>query len=260
MPLRAIVVDDEPLGRLGIVSRLEKSEAVEVVAECGSARQAIEAVRRFRPDLLFLDVQMPGLDGFAVVGAIPEEERPHIVFVTAHDRHAVRAFQVHALDYLVKPIDDERFEEALRRAIRAIERERESDVGRRVAAVVEEMGGTRSQRPPRALSNCYAVRSKGKVTFVRHADIDWVEADGDYVRLHAGPRSWMLRETMASVERRLGQRRFLRIHRSTIVNVDRIRELRSFENGDYAVLLHDATELRLSRTYREAVARLAGRD
>jgi two-component system, LytTR family, response regulator len=259
MALRAIVVDDEPLGRRGVVSRLQKTEGVEVVAQCGTGRQAIEAVRRFHPDLLFLDVQMPGLDGFDVIAALPEEERPHIVFVTAHDRHAVRAFQVHALDYLVKPIEDERFEEALRRAIQAIQRERDGDLGRRVAAVVEEIAGARPGRAPRGLANCYPVRSKGKVTFVRHADIDWIEADGDYVRLHAGAKSWMLRETMSAVERRLGPRRFLRIHRSTIVNVDRIRELRSFENGDYAVLLHDATELRLSRTYRDAVERLARR-
>jgi len=258
--LRAVVVDDEPLGRRGVVSRLEKSDAVEVVAQCGSGRQAIEAVRRLRPDLLFLDVQMPGLDGFDVVAELAESERPHVVFVTAYDRHAVRAFQVHALDYLLKPIDDERFEETLRRAIRAIDRERESDLGRRVSAVVTEMRGERPERSPRALANCYAVREKGKVVFVRHADIDWIEAAGDYVRLHAGPRAWLVRETLGAVERRLGSRRFLRIHRSTIVNVDRVRELRSFDNGDGAVLLNDSPELRLSRTYRDALTRRRRRD
>ncbi|MGH9369475.1 MAG: LytR/AlgR family response regulator transcription factor [Thermoanaerobaculia bacterium] len=259
MALRAVVVDDEPLGRRGVASRLEKSGQVEVVAQCGNGRQAIEAVKRHRPELLFLDVQMPGLDGFDVVAALLEEERPHIVFVTAYDRHAVRAFEIQALDYLVKPIDDDRFEEALRRAIHAIERERESDLGRRVAAVVGDLKGGRAGRAPQGLANCYAVRTKGKVTFVRHADIDWVEAEGDYVRLHAGARSHLLRETLSSVERGLPLRRFLRIHRSTIVNLDRVRELRSLENGDYAVLLHDSTELRLSRTYRDAVARLTRR-
>ena len=266
MVLRAIVVDDEPLGRRGIVSRLEKSEDVEVVAECANGRQAIDAVRRTRPDLLFLDVQMPGLDGFDVVAAIPPEERPHVVFVTAHDRHAVQAFRVHALDYLLKPIDDEQFDEALQRAIREIARARESDVARRVAAVVGEMKGApaaaearepaSSARPP---ASSWPVRSRGKVTFVRLADLDWVEAEGDYLKLHAGAKSWLVRETMASAEKRLPSRKFLRIHRSTIVNVDRIRELSSFDNGDWAVRLQDGTELRLSRTYRGAVERLTER-
>jgi len=264
MALRAIVVDDEPLGRRGIVSRLEKSAAVKVVAECANGREAIEAVRRHRPDLLFLDVQMPGQDGFDVVAAIPPDERPHVVFVTAHDRHAVKAFRVHALDYLLKPIDDERFGEALQRAVREIERGRESDVARRVAAVVGEMKGAAAAAPetvtsPRPPASSWPVRSKGKVTFVRLADLDWVEAEGDYLKLHAGARSWLVRETMASAEKRLPARRFLRIHRSTIVNVDRIRELSSFDNGDWAVRLQDGTELRLSRTYRDAVERLTER-
>ncbi len=266
MALRAIVVDDEPLGRRGIVSRLEKSDAVRVVAECANGREAIEAVRRHQPDLLFLDVQMPGQDGFDVVAAIPPEQRPHVVFVTAHDRHAVRAFRVHALDYLLKPIDDERFDETLQRAVREIERARDSDVARRVAAVVGEMTGSAAAAPEtapassaRPSASSWPVRSKGKVTFVRLADLDWVEAEGDYLKLHAGAKSWLVRETMASAEKRLPARRFLRIHRSTIVNVDRIRELSSFDNGDWAVRLQDGTELRLSRTYRDAVERLTER-
>ena len=269
MVLRAIVVDDEPLGRRGIVSRLEKSDGVKVVAECANGRQAVEAVRRHRPDLLFLDVQMPGMDGFDVVAAIPGEERPHVVFVTAHDRHAVKAFRVHALDYLLKPIDDERFAETLSRAIGEIERARESDVARRIAAVVGEMKGeTPSPGPaPRAAAaaaaaasaSSWPVRSKGRVTLVRLADLDWVEAEGDYLRLHAGARAWLVRETMAAAEKRLPARKFLRIHRSTIVNVDRIRELSSFDNGDWGVRLQDGTQLRLSRTYRDAVARLTER-
>jgi two-component system LytT family response regulator len=261
MSLRAVVVDDEPLGRRGVVGRLEKSGRVEVVAQCANGRQAIEAVRRHRPELLFLDVQMPGLDGFQVVEALPEARRPHVVFVTAYDRHAVRAFEVHALDYLVKPIDDDRFDEALARAIRAVEQERDSDLGRRVAAAVGDLRG--GPGPPQAApggpANCFPVRAKGKVTFVRHADIEWVGAEGDYVRLHAGPRSYLIHETLASVERGLGSRRFLRIHRSTIVNLDRVRELESLENGDHEVRLNDGTRLRLSRTYRDAAARLTRR-
>ncbi|HEY7112075.1 MAG TPA: LytTR family DNA-binding domain-containing protein [Thermoanaerobaculia bacterium] len=264
MDLRAIVVDDEALGRRGIVSRLEKSNGVKVVAQCANGRQAVEAVRRHRPDLLFLDVQMPGMDGFDVVAAIAPEERPHVVFVTAHNRHAVKAFRVHALDYLLKPIDDERFAEALSRAIADIARARESDVARRVAAVVGEMKGlapaaSGAVRSSASVPSSWPVRSKGTVTFVRLADLDWVEAEGDYLKLHAGTRSWLVRETMASAEKRLPARKFLRIHRSTIVNVDRIRELSSLDNGDWAVRLQDGTELRLSRTYRDAVERLTER-
>jgi two-component system LytT family response regulator len=258
MAFRAIVVDDEALGRRGVVSRLAKAGNVEVVAQCRGGRDAIEAVRRLRPDLLFLDVQMPGLGGFEVVEALSEEETPHIIFVTAHDRYALRAFEVHALDYVLKPIDDARFAATLSRALATLSRERDGDVGRRVAAVVGEMltAGGAPRRP--APESRFLVRSRGKTIFVRHAEIDWVEAEGDYVRIHSGPKSWLARETMAATEKELGVRRFLRIHRSTIVNIDRIQELRSFENGDYAVLLRDGTELRLSRTFRAAIERLIG--
>jgi len=253
--IRAIVVDDEALGRRGVVSRLDAHDGIEVVAQCANGRSAVDAIREHRPDLLFLDVQMPGLDGFDVLGSLGEDERPYVIFVTAHDAHAIRAFDVHALDYLLKPIDDARFDEALRRARESIERDRDGEVGRRVAAAVGEMLDARS--PDKGPRDRFVVRSRGKIVFVRYDDVDWIEAQGDYVRLHCGKASWLLRETMRSVERTLGSDRFLRIHRSTIVNVDRIRELRSFDNGDYAVLLHDGTELRLSRSYRDAVDRLS---
>jgi two-component system LytT family response regulator len=260
VPLSALVVDDEPLGRRGIVLRLERSAAVRVVGECGSGREAIAAIRRLKPDLLFLDVQMPGQDGFAVLEALSEEERPHVVFVTAHDRHAVRAFEVHALDYLLKPIDDERFEETLRRAIRQVERDEESDFGRRVAEAVAHLRGAHALEAPRPPApSAWPVRSGGKVTFVRLTDIDWVEAEGDYVRLHAAGRSHLVRETMAEAERRLPSRRFVRIHRSTIVNTDRIREVSSLENGDWTVRLQSGDLLRLSRTRRDAIERLTRR-
>jgi len=258
MALRTIVVDDEELGRRGVVSRLEKSGAAEVVAECASGPEALDAVRRLRPDLLFLDVQMPGLDGFEFLRALGPEERPYVIFVTAHVRHALRAFDVEALDYVVKPIQDERFEQALRRAAERIRRDRDGDLGRRVRAALGAGAGV-GRDPPAPLSDRYPVRDRGKVVFVRHAEIDWVGAEGDYVRLHAGARDWLVRDTLGSVERRLGRRRFLRIHRSTLVNVDRIAEMRCFDNGDAAVVLRDGTELRMSRTHREAVDRLIGR-
>jgi len=258
MKYRAVVVDDEALGRRGVVSRLERSAQVEIVAQCANGREAIKALRTLRPDLLFLDIQMPGLSGFDVLEALPEGDRPHVIFVTAHDRYAVKAFEVRALDYVLKPIDDERFTETLGRALEALAKKRDGEVGRRVASLVSEMlsRGDARRAPP---ADRYVVRSGGKLTPVRHAEIDWVEAEGDYIRLHAGPKSWLTRETMASAEENLGSRQFLRIHRSAIVNLDRIQELRSLENGDYSVLLRDGTELRLSRTYRDAVDRLTQR-
>jgi two-component system LytT family response regulator len=234
--LSAVVADDEPLGRRGITARLARSDRVRVVAECGDGRAAVDAVRRFAPDLLFLDIRMPDLDGFEVVEALPKEKRPHVVFVTAHDRHAVEAFRVRALDYLVKPIDDERFAEALERAIETAERDA-------------------APAPPGPV---FPVRAKGRVMLVPHAQVDWIEAQGDYACLHAGPRDYLLRETMGSLEERLGGG-FVRIHRSAIVNAGRVRELRSRENGDFRVILAGGAELRLSRTHREAVERLTRR-
>lgn len=264
MSLSAVVADDEALGRRGIIARLARVQEFEVVAECRSGRETIDAVRRHRPDLLFLDVQMPGIDGFQVMDALTEAERPYVIFVTAYDRHAVRAFEVQALDYIVKPIDDERFGEALRRASEAIMRKRESELGRRVASVVAAAGDVSNASDRREaregpLGASFAVRDRGRVTFVRHAEVDWIESAGDYVRLHSGQNSWLMRETLSSVARRLPEKKFLRIHRRAIVHVDRIRELRAFDSGDYAVFLRDGTELRLSRTFQGAVARLTTR-
>ena len=235
--LSVVVADDEPLGRRGITARLARSPRIRVVAECADGRAAVDAVVRFAPDILFLDVRMPDLDGFEVVEAIPKPHRPHVVFVTAHDRHAVEAFRVRAVDYLVKPIDDERFAEALDRAVEAADRD---------------------GAPPVGPAAAFPVRAKGRVTLVPYDEVDWIEAQGDYACLHAGGREHLLRETMTALEGRLDGR-FLRIHRSAIVNSDRVRELASLENGDFLVTLEGGAELRLSRTHREAVARLTRR-
>ncbi len=232
-PLSAVVADDEPLGRRGIVARLERTETVRVVAECMDGKSAVDAVARLSPDILFLDVRMPDLDGFGVLEALPPRPRPHVIFVTAHDRHAVDAFRVRALDYLVKPIDDERFAEALRRAIEAS--------SRRSAGTLPEA--------------IFPIRSAGRITRLRHSEVDWIEAQGDYACLHTGTGEYLLRETMASLERRLAGH-FARIHRSALVNVERVREVRSRRNGDSRVLLEGGAELRLSRTHRPALERL----
>jgi two-component system LytT family response regulator len=229
--IRVVVADDEPLGIRGIVSRLAGRPDVSVVAQCGSGEEAIEAIRRHRPDLLFLDVQMPVTDGFAVMRALMPAERPHVIFVTAFDRHAIRAFELHAMDYLLKPIDGRRFEDALARALAILRSEHDR----------------------------FVVKLRDRVVLVPKEEIDWLSAEGDYVRVHAGAESWLIRDTIGSVANELGSRQFLRIHRSTIVNLARIREVRPFDDGRGEVALHDGTRLPFGRTYRETIDRLVRR-
>ena len=254
MTLRVLIVDDEPLGRRGVRVRLARAEGVEVVGECSSAREAVAAIAELSPDVVFLDVQMPGLDGFGVVEAVGPETMPTTVFVTAFDQYALRAFEAQALDYLLKPIDDDRFEQALDRARQRVVEQRDGTLGRQVSAALG-MGRTPDPPEPRFLADHGA-----RVAVVRREDIDWVEAAGDYVRLHAGGRTHLLRETMGRIEDRLGGTPFVRIHRSTIVNVERVRELRPHANREYGVVLADGSEVRLSRSYRERLADAMGVD
>ncbi|MFN2567210.1 MAG: LytR/AlgR family response regulator transcription factor [Gemmatimonadaceae bacterium] len=247
--IRALVVDDEPLARRGIRVRLERAGGVEVIGECGTGRDAVSAIRDLAPDLVFLDVHMPGLDGFGVVERVGVERMPPVVFVTTYDAHALRAFDVHALDYLLKPIDDERFDTAVERARRRIAERQESALGRRLAAALAELKvGAPAPRESRIL-----IKDRGRVVILNEADVDWIEAEGDYVRVHAGGRGHLLRETMSAMEARLDPSHFARIHRSAIVNVERIRELRPHPNREYTIVLRDGTQLKLSRGYRDAL-------
>ena len=255
MTLRVVIVDDEELARRGIRTRLQRSKDVEIVAECSNGRQAIDAIRRSTPDLVFLDVQMPGKTGFDVIEGIDETALPYVIFVTAHDRFAIRAFEVNALDYLLKPIDDERFDIAFQRARQALSRDRDSDLGRRLVAVVEKVGGNEGNTKN---SDRMVIRSSGRVIFIKTAEIDWIEAAGDYVTLHSGKKSWLIRETISQMETKLQPKGFSRIHRSAIVNNERIAEMRPLDNGEYRVLLRDGTELRLSRNYRQQLQSLLG--
>jgi two-component system LytT family response regulator len=245
MTLRVLVVDDEPLARRGILARLRRAPDVEVVGECASGREAVEAIRAHAPDVVFLDVQMPGTDGFGVVEAVGPERVPEVVFVTAYDQHALRAFDARALDYLLKPIDDERFARALERARQRVEERRHGELGRRVAGAL----GTDAAPPVRPAER-FLVPRAGRVQVVHADEVDWIGAAGDYVTLHAGGATHLLRETMAGMEARLDPARFVRIHRSTIVNVERIRELLPHFNREYVVVLRDGTRLKLSRSYR----------
>ena len=245
-PIRALIVDDEPFARAGVRLQLKRAPDVEVVGECANGLEAVEAIERLAPDLVFLDVQMPELDGFGVVAAVGAERMPAVVFVTAFDEHALRAFEVHALDYLLKPIDDERFARALERA-----RERLRDGG--VRELREALAGLAERPEP---LERVAVKARGRVYFVEVADVDWIEAADNYVSLHVGRDTHLVQGTLSALERRLDPKRFLRVHRSAIVNLARVRELRPLFHGEYRIALADGTELTSGRSYRDALRRV----
>ena len=256
--LRAVVVDDEPLARKRLLALLADEPDIDVVGEAGGGSAAVRLITAARPDLVFLDVQMPGLDGFEVLRAVAPSHLPLVVFVTAYDEHAIRAFEVAAVDYLLKPVAEARFREAVRRAVDRVAGSAAGpatgggadDVPRQLAALLERL------TPPAAAPERFAVRANGSVTFVRVQDIDWVDASDDQVRLHVGRETLLVRETMGQVEARLPAPRFVRIHRSTIVNFDRVREVQPWFKGDYLLILRDGTRLTSGRTYRERVQRL----
>lgn len=261
-PLRVLIVDDEELARRGVAARLARGGGVEVVGECESGEDAVAAIGALSPDVVFLDVQMPELDGFEVVARVGPDRMPPVVFVTAYDAHALRAFDAHALDYLLKPIDDERFAEAVERVRQRVAERRVGAVVRQLAAALAELGGPAARggapvgRAPTAPRDRLIVRDGGRVTFVDVDDVDWVAADGDYVRLHVRGRGHLVRETIAAMAARLPAGRFVRIHRSAIVNVDRVRELHPHTNRELRVVLRDGTRLKVSRGYRDQIAAL----
>ena len=247
--IRVLIVDDEPLGRTVIREMLRPEAGIEVIGECATGQEAIEGVRALRPDLVFLDVQMPEMDGFEALAALGSDELPLVVFVTAYDQYAVRAFEVHAVDYLLKPFDRERFARAVDHARAQLRREREGAVNERILALLE----SRARHLERVV-----VKSNGRVFFLKTEEIDWIGAEGNYVSLHVRKETYLLRETIGGIEAQLDPARFPRIHRSQIVNLDRIRELRPWSHGEYHVILHDGTQLTLSRSYRDRLQKLLG--
>jgi two-component system LytT family response regulator len=250
--IRTVIVDDEPLGRTVIREMLRGDGEIEIIGEYASGHEAIDAILRERPNLVFLDVQMPEVDGFDVLAAVESQQMPMVIFVTAYDQHAVRAFEVHAVDYLLKPFDRERFEKALQRAKAHLQQERRSEVNDRILALLEE------QKAKTKYLERLVIKTSGRVFFLKTDEIDWIEAEGNYVCLHVRKESYLLRETISSLEAQLDPQKFPRIHRSQIVNLDRIRELRPWSHGEYHVILHDGTELTLSRSYRERLHALLG--
>lgn len=236
---------------------LQRDQEIEVVGEAVNGREAIRLIRKHSPDLVFLDIQMPESDGFEVLENIDAERLPVIVFVTAFDQYAVRAFEFHALDYLLKPFADDRFEKALHQAKQQVEQREFKDLSQQLVALLE---GRQAAKSPASGERQYLsrllIKTAGRVFFLKTEDIDYIAAEDYYVRIQVGRKGHLLRETMNEMEAKLDPSKFLRIHRSTIVNIERIRELQEHFNGEYIVVLHDGTELKLSRSRREQLQKL----
>ena len=244
--IRTLIVDDEPLARERLKRFVSGERDLELVGECAAGREAVAAIHALRPDLVFLDIQIPELDGFGVVEAVGVAEMPAVVFVTAYDRYALRAFEVNALDYLLKPYNRERFRKAVERARAQLANGARGELNERLLSLLENF----KAEPPRHLERLM-IKSAGRVFFLRAEELDWIEAEGNYLRLHAGRESHLLRETMNRLASKLDPDKFLRIHRSALVNIERIKELQPLFSGDYVVILRDGKQLTLSRSYRE---------
>jgi two-component system LytT family response regulator len=255
MSVRVIVADDEPIGRHRLVRLLQAEPDTDVVAACADGEEAVEAIREHTPDIVLLDIQMPNLDGFEVVAALGEAQQPAVIFVTAHDQYALRAFEVHAFDYLLKPVDQDRLRDAISRAVTSAVRSPHPGPTRRILGLLEELNARERARGRERL----VVRTPERSFFLRTETIDYIEAAGKFVHLHVGRTLHALRESMAELEQELDPGRFLRISRSVIVNLDRIQEIQPWFQGDYVLILTDGTKLTSTRGYRDNMRRLLGR-
>lgn len=244
MSIRALIADDEPLARERLRMLLEGEPRIEIVAQSANGTEALRDIQRLLPDLVFLDIQMPELTGFEVLDRLDPARMPVIIFVTAYDQYALQAFEVCALDYLLKPFDRERFGRALARARAELDRKKAGYVNEQVLKLLSELGQAKKHLEK------LMIRDGGRVFFLRADEIDWIEAAGNYVRLHAGKEEYLYRETMTKLDAQLNPQHFARIHRSAIVNTERIKELQPWFRGDYVIVLRDNQKLTLSRTYR----------
>jgi two-component system LytT family response regulator len=251
--IRALIVDDEPLARARIRRFLATEKDVEIVGESGDGRAAVADVKRLKPDLMFLDIQLPEAAGFQVVEELASEQMPVVIFVTAYDRYAIQAFDVHAIDYLLKPYTRDRFSRAVDRARKQLSNASRSDFDQRLMSLLEHAAGGETRHLQRLM-----IKSSGRIYFIKADEVDWIGAEGNYVNLHVGRDTHLLRETMSHLATKLDPEKFVRIHRSTIVNVDRVKELQPLFSGDYVAILRDGTQLNLSRAYREKSLKLFG--
>ena len=252
-PIRVLLVDDEPLARGMLREMLAGDPHAQIVGESGNGRDALEAIRKESPDLIFLDVQMPELGGFDVLASLGKENIPYVIFVTAYDQYAVRAFEVQALDYLLKPFDQERFDVSWQRAKAQLLRDRNGGVDERILALLEELKSGKNYLER------LVVKAAGRIYFVDASEIDWIEAEGNYVSVHSGKKTHLLRETISSLEAQLDPRKFVRIHRSSIIRLDFIQELQPWFHGEYHVILQDGTQLTLSRNHRDKLQEALGK-
>lgn len=257
-PIRTFIVDDEPLAREGIRLLLQGDPEIEVVGEAGAGREAVLQIQQLHPDLVFLDVQMPEMTGFQVLSALDPSMVPAVIFVTAYDRYALQAFEVHALDYLLKPFDDERFADAVRRAKSHLQLARAWDLRQQLLSLLADVSQPQQPQPekPPEQPERLAIKDGARVVFLRFDEIDWIEAADYYVQIHAGGKSYLHRETMMSLERRLDAGLFVRIHRSAIVNRRRIRELRNGRQREAVVVLEGGQAIKVSRSQQAKLAAL----
>lgn len=244
-PIKVLIVDDEPHAREGLVQLIQADPETEVVGECGDGVAATKAILEQEPDLVLLDVQMPEMDGFGVIDTVGADRMPAVVFVTAYDQFAVKAFEVNALDYLLKPFDDARFRSAMTKAKAAVRSADAAPLHEKLVGLLRSTG--RDREPLTRI----VVKDAGRVYFVKADDLDWIQAASYYAKLHVGQRTHLLRESMNSLEERLDPKVFFRVSRSAIVNLDRVKEIQPFGGGSHLVILHDGTRVRLSRRRRE---------
>jgi two-component system LytT family response regulator len=259
--IKTLIVDDEPLARQTIRDLLLADPEIEIIGECKSGLEAVNFIHQQSPDLLLIDIQMPGMNGFEALAKINLEQIPAIIFVTAFDQYALKAFEVHALDYLLKPFSDKRFNEALQKAKTNVELREVNRLSQSLVALLGDHAGSETL-PARRKSflTRFMIRSGGRVTFIKTSDVDWIAADDYYIKLNVGDKSHLLRISMNELEEKLDPKSFLRIHRSTIINFDRVKELHQNPNGEYVVVLKNGTELKLSRSRRERFEELLMND
>jgi two-component system, LytTR family, response regulator len=260
LKVRTIIVDDEKPARIRLRELLEKRPELEIVGECANGEDAVRRIRDFSPDLLYLDIQMPGVNGFGVLRQFGADQLPTTIFVTAYDQYALKAFEVCALDYLLKPYSDERFERSLARAIELVRSRQRDALDQRMQALLERIEAPliKNPEPSAVFLDCLVVKNGGRVVFLPVEEIAWIEAAGVYVQLHTGTSAWLHRVSMNELESKLDPQRFFRLHRSTIVNIRKIKELQPQSHGDYLVVLQNGQELKLSRNYRAKLEAVLG--
>jgi len=249
--IRTLVVDDEPLACKRLVKLLNEEEDVEVVEVCANGKEAIDEINEKDPDLVFLDIQMPEINGFEVLQHIESDRVPAIIFVTAYDEYALKAFEVHALDYLMKPFNKARFQDSLQRAKNTIKSNGKSVVGEKVENLLEYIN------PQHDSLSRILIKTSSRYFFLKADEIDWIESAGNYVRIHSGKNNYLIRETMINMEKKLDADKFFRIHRSTIINVEKVKELEQWFHGDYQVIMYNDEKLTMSRNYKDLLERFS---